>query len=469
MRKKWVKGVVFHGIADKGMCVGKDDTGKVIFAEGAVPGDTADVFVLRNKKGVPFGFVKEVQTLSEERTLAICQHFDHCGGCKWQNLKYSAQLKYKTVNVKDAVRKIAKMKESLVLPAIGSEEIFHYRNKLEFTFSNKRWLKPEELGIEGEISDRNGLGFHISGAFDKVLDIRACLLQDDFSNTLRNHIREYAEREDLSFFDLRQQEGLLRTLVIRNTTLGEWMVTLVFFENRKEQILPLMKNLQTTFPQITSLQYIINDKKNDTIFDRDVIPYAGKTSIREQLGPLYFDIGVKSFFQTNTSQAKVLYDIVKEYANLKGGELVFDLYTGLGSIALYVADQCKQVVGIEEVSAAIEDAWQNAQLNSIINASFYAGDVKDLFTHSLVEKYGKPDVVITDPPRAGMHKEVVDMLLSTAASTIVYVSCNPSTQARDLALLNEKYDVEKIQPVDMFPHTHHIESVALLRLRQGIQ
>jgi 23S rRNA (uracil1939-C5)-methyltransferase len=465
MRKKWVKGVVFHGIADKGMCVGKDPEGRVLFAEGAVPGDEADVFVLRNKKGVPFGIVKEVKTLSQERTAAPCIHFQHCGGCKWQNLTYQAQLKYKTIAVKDAIRKIAKLDDALVLPALGSDLVFGYRNKLEFTFSNKRWLKPEELHSEEEISDRNALGFHIAGAFDKVLDIKKCLLQDDFSNVIRNHIRAYAEREGLSFFDLRAQKGLLRTLIIRNTTLGEWMVTLVFFENKKDLILPLMKELQTTFPQITALQYIVNDKKNDTIFDQEVVHFAGKTSIRERLGSVYFDIGVKSFFQTNTLQAKVLYDIVKDFAGLKGEELVFDLYTGLGSIALYLANQCRQVVGIEEVAPAIEDAWKNTELNGIKNASFYAGDVKDLFTHSLIEKYGRPQIVITDPPRAGMHKDVVDMLLATEAEKIVYVSCNPSTQARDLALLSEKYRVEKIQPVDMFPHTHHIESVALLKLK----
>ncbi len=460
-----MKDVKFHGIADKGLAVGRNEEGKVFFVENAVPGDVADVFVLRNKKGVPFGFAQEITTFSDERVIAPCPHFDYCGGCKWQNLNYQSQLKYKQINVVDAVRKIAKQDPELVLDAVGSEKIFEYRNKLEFTFSNKRWLTPEEIKSEAEVNERDAVGFHISGAFDKVLDIFSCQLQDNKSNEIRNFIRDFAIENELSFFDLRIQKGLLRTLIIRNTTLGEWMVTMVFFENNKKQIQILLEAVKERFPDLTSIQYIVNAKKNDTIFDQEAHLFHGKRTIREKLGHVYFDIGVKSFFQTNTLQAEQLYSITKDFAGLQGDELVFDLYTGLGSIALYVADQCRFVVGIEEVEPAIADAKLNCELNNISNAAFYAGDVKDLFNETLIQKYGKPDVIITDPPRAGMHGDVVDMLLNIAPKKIVYVSCNPSTQARDIQLLSAKYNLVKLQPVDMFPHTHHIESVALLTLK----
>lgn len=466
-KKKIAKSVKFHGIADKGLVVGRNDEGQVFFVENAVPGDVADVTVLRKRKGVPFGTINQFISYSDERVQPVCTHFDHCGGCKWQNLDYNAQIRYKSVNVVDAIRKIGKQDPDLVQPAMGSEINLYYRNKMEYTFSNKRWLTYEELNSGEEFTERDAVGFHISGAFDKVLDITQCHLQDLRANDIRNFIRDYAKENDLSFFDLREQKGLLRTLIIRNTTLDEWMVTMVFFENKKKEIKALMQNIEEKFSWITALQYIINNKKNDTIFDQEIIPVKGNSSIREKLGHVYFDIGVKSFFQTNTRQAERLYSTAKEFAELKGDELVFDLYTGLGSIALYIADRCRFVVGIEEVEPAIEDAWHNSRLNNIKNVDFYAGDVKDLFNNTLIEKFGKPDVIITDPPRAGMHADVVDMLLNVEAPKLVYVSCNPSTQARDIQILSTKYELMKVQPVDMFPHTHHIESVALLKLRSN--
>lgn len=465
-KKKIARSVKFHGIADKGLVVGKNQEGQVFFVENAVPGDVADVTVLRKKKGIPFGVIDEFISYSDERVEVKCTHFEHCGGCKWQNLDYGAQTKYKGINVVDAIRKIAKQDPELVHQTMGAEYNLYYRNKMEYTFSNKRWLTYEELNSDKEFAERDAVGFHISGAFDKVLDITECHLQDLRANDIRNFVRDYAKENKLEFFDLRQQKGLLRTLIIRNTTLDEWMVTMVFFENKKKEIKALMNAIEEKFPWITALQYIINSKKNDTIFDQEIISVKGNASIREKLGSVYFDIGVKSFFQTNTRQAERLYSVAKEYAGLQGDELVFDLYTGLGSIALYVAGQCRFVVGIEEVEPAIKDAWHNSKLNNIENVDFYAGDVKDLFNNTLIEKFGKPDVIITDPPRAGMHTDVVEMLLNVEAPKIVYVSCNPSTQARDIELLSAKYELIKVQPVDMFPHTHHIESVALLTLKQ---
>lgn len=464
-RKKIVEGISISGIADKGKAVGRDADGKVYFVNGAVPGDVVDVLVLRKKKGVDQGIVKKIVSLSDKRIEPRCEHFGICGGCKWQNLEYKEQLIHKEKNVKDAMRRIGGLDENLVKPIIGGEEIYEYRNKLEYSFSTKRWLTEDEIGSDDFIEQTPALGFHAPGTFDKVVDVNKCHLQDDFTNTLRNDIREFAFRENYSFYEIRKKYGDLRNILVRNTSLGQWMVTISFGTKDLEKIEKLCQHLVDNFPQITSLLYVVNQKMNDTIVDLDIIPFHGPGVIEEKLGDIRFQIGPKSFFQTNTKQAKVLYDKASELADLKGDELVFDLYSGIGSIGLYLADQCKMVVGVETIEAAVKDAEVNRQINEIENAAFLVGDVKDVLSPEFFTAYGKPDVVITDPPRAGMHKEVVETLLKLKSEKIVYISCNPATQARDLSILSELYDVTCLQPVDMFPHTSHIENIALLKLR----
>jgi 23S rRNA (uracil1939-C5)-methyltransferase len=456
--------VAFTGIADRGKCVGRDEAGRVVFAEGPVPGDVADVLVIKKKKGLLMGVPQHYHYESEERAAPFCQHYAHCGGCQWQHLDYAAQARHKQKVVEDALLRIGKLEVETMLPIIPAERTQHYRNKLEFSFSNRRWLTPEELNTD--TSNRaDVLGFHRAGAFDKVIDIERCWLQAEPSNALRNAIKRIAIEQGLSFHDARQREGLLRQVMFRLTTTGELLVLFSFFEDRPELYTPFLDAILAAFPEITALYYCINSKLNDFMFDLDMTHYQGQAYVEEQLGHLRFRIGPKSFFQTNTYQGKRLYDVAADFAGLQGGENVYDLYTGIGSIALYLAERCRQVVGIEEIPEAIEDAWQNAQLNQIANAVFYAGDVKDILTADFAAKHGKPDVLVTDPPRAGMHPKVVEMLLQLAAPRIVYVSCNPATQARDLQGLSAKYRVLKAQPVDMFPHTHHIENVALLELR----
>lgn len=456
--------VRFTGIADKGRAVGRDEDGKVIFSDGVAPGDVADVLVKRKKKGVLMGTAQQIKSYSPERAEPVCEHFWLCGGCKWQHLSYKAQAREKEKVVRDTLRRIGKVEVEEFLPIRAAEQTTFYRNKLEFSFSNKRWLTREE--IDSDISNKaNVLGFHRSGAFDKVIDIDKCWLQPDPSNEMRNAIKEIALQQGLSFHDAKAHEGFMRQVMFRVTTTGEVLVLFSFHEDKPELYQPFMDAVMERFPQITTVCYCINTKLNDFLYDLDMHTYAGKGYVEECLGDIRFNVGPKSFFQTNTHQAKVLYDTVVEFASLNGTENVYDLYTGIGSIALYVARACRQVVGIEEIPEAIADAEANAQLNDIGNAVFYAGDVKDMLTPEFAEQHGRPDLLITDPPRAGMHAKVVEMLLELAAPRIVYVSCNPSTQARDLQLLSEKYRVVKAQPVDMFPHTHHIENVALLELR----
>jgi len=463
-RKKLVPKVTISGIADKGKSVGRDAEGQVIFVEGAVPGDVVDVLVYRKKKGFMIGAAQTFHRYSPDRVTPFCRHFEQCGGCKWQHLDYRAQLRHKQQVVENAMQRIGKVAVESFLSIVGSEKEQYYRNKLEFSFSSKRWLTREEIA-SGISNEADVLGFHPPGAFDKVIDVEHCWLQHGPSNELRNGIRKLALEMDLPFFDIRANEGFLRTLMIRTTTLDEVLVLLSFYRDETELITPFLNRLLALFPQITTLCYCINPKLNDSFADLEVRTYSGKGYVEDQLGQVRFRIGPKSFFQTNTRQAERLYDIAADFAGLHGEENVYDLYTGIGSIALYVAAACRQVVGIEEVAAAIDDARGNAVLNGIDNTVFYAGDVKDILTEEFARRHGKPDVLITDPPRAGMHAKVVDMLRRLAAPRLVYVSCNPATQARDLQLLSDRYAVKRMRPVDMFPHTHHVENVALLELK----
>lgn len=480
--------VPIHGVADRGKGVGRTPDGLVLFVEGAVPGDVVDVFVQKKKGGFGEGRIENLVQASPQRVEAFCAHFGVCGGCKWQHLAYEAQLQHKNQTVLDAFARIAKVPVQEFLPILGAPEITNYRNKLEFAFSNKRWLLAEEMpappppprgdapegalrlpsprGEGSGVGPGPGLGFHRAGAFDKVVDIQKCHLQAEPSNSIRNTAREIALEQELEFYDVRRHEGFLRNLMVRLTTTGECMLLVSFARDEPEAIRTFLEALLERLPgQITTLVYCINRKKNDTVFDLEMINYTGKGFVVENLGGRQFKIGPKSFFQTNSRQAKNLYDVVVQFAGLTGTENVYDLYTGTGSIALYVAQYCRQVVGIEEVPEAIADAHENQALNNISNAVFYAGDVKNVLSPEFIEKHGKPDLVITDPPRAGMHEKAVRFLLELEAPRIVYVSCNPATQARDVQWLSEKYRVLKVQPVDMFPHTHHIENVALLELQ----
>ena len=450
-------------IAEEGKGVAKAED-LVVFVEKAVPGDVVDARVVRKKKNFAEAVIETLHTSSALRTDPFCQHFGTCGGCKWQHMQYEAQLQFKYKGVEAALQRLGKVDTSMMEPILGSAEDTYYRNKLEYTFSNKRWLNRGDRDDTSEL-EMNALGFHVPLRFDKILDIQHCYLQAEPSNTLRNQVRNYALRMGLSFYDLRNHTGNLRNLIIRTSSTGEVMVVVVFAYVEQEQIDGLMTYLQQEFPQITSLLYIINQKKNDTIFDQEVITFAGRDHIFEEMSGLKFKIGAKSFYQTNSAQAYELYKITRDFAGFKGDELVYDLYTGAGTIANFVAGGVKQVVGIEYVPTAIEDAKFNSALNGIDNTIFYAGDMKDILTASFIESHGKPDVVITDPPRAGMHADVVARLLEMEAEKIVYVSCNAATQARDIALLNEKYDVVRIKPVDMFPHTQHVENVVLLKLK----
>lgn len=464
-RKKTLQNVTITGIADKGMGVGRTEDGKVVFVEEVAPGDVVDVLVLRKKKSVMQGIPLAYHHYSADRVEPVCAHFQVCGGCKWQHLSYEKQLAHKEKVVRDALQRIGKIEVQDFQPILGAADTTFYRNKMEFAFSNKRWLTKEEIETNADLDRDHALGFHRPGQFDKIVDIDQCWLQPEPSNKIRNTVKAIAIEQGLSFFDNREKEGFLRSLLLRITDIGEIMVLVSFGADDEAKRKTFLDAILQRFPQITTLVYCINTKVNDYLMDLDMITYHGKGYIEEQLGHVRFKIGPKSFFQTNTRQGKNLYDIAVEFAGLQGNENVYDLYTGVGSIALYMAQNCQQVVGIEEIEAAIVDARENAKLNDIDNTVFYAGDVKDILTQEFVDKYGKPDVLITDPPRAGMHQAVVDMLLQLESPRIVYVSCNPATQARDLHLLAAKYDVLKARPVDMFPHTHHIENVALLELR----
>lgn len=441
----------------------------VVFIKDAVPGDVVDVQLTRKKNKFREGKAIAIHSYSDKRVNVVCEHFGTCGGCKWQNMHYEWQLFYKQKQVNDALTRLAKIELPEIQKIIPSKKIYHYRNKLEFTFSNKKWLTLEQVNDKtlsygegpGEIS-RNALGFHIPGMFDKILDIHECHLQEEPSNAIRNEIKKYALENNLSFFDLREQIGLLRNIILRSTSTAEWMLIVSFHYDDKPVIEKLLNHISDKFPQITSLQYVINAKRNDTISDLEIKLFKGNDSIYEKMENLKFKISPKSFYQTNSEQAYELYKVTRDFAAIKNNEVVYDLYTGTGTIANFVAHQAKKVVGIEYVPAAIEDAKINSQINTISNTDFFAGDMKDVLNDSFINENGKPDVIITDPPRAGMHDAVTRKILEIEPERIVYVSCNPATQARDLQLLDEKYKVIKVQPVDMFPQTHHVENVVLL-------
>jgi len=440
----------------------------VIFVPYVVPGDVVDLQVKRKKNHYAEAVAVKFHEKSPLRTEPFCSHFGVCGGCKWQCLSYEEQLKYKQKQVFDNLTRIGKVELPEFRPILGSEKTRFYRNKLEFTFSNKRWLTEEEVKQDVKYDQMNAVGFHIPGAFDKVLAIDKCWLQDDISNQIRNAVRDYAYAHNFPFFDLRTQEGLLRNIMIRTSSTGELMVVLqckVTDDEGRRKMEEILQFMADSFPQITSLMYVINNKCNDTIGDLDVEVFKGNDHIFEEMEGLRFKVGPKSFYQTNSEQAYNLYKVAREFAGLTGNELVYDLYTGTGTIANFVARQARKVVGIEYVPEAIEDAKVNSALNGIDNTLFYAGDMKDILTNDFIAEHGRPDVIITDPPRAGMHNDVIDVILAAEPKRIVYVSCNPATQARDLQLLDGKYKVTAVQPVDMFPHTHHVENVVQLERR----
>ncbi|MFV0529966.1 MAG: 23S rRNA (uracil(1939)-C(5))-methyltransferase RlmD [Flavobacteriales bacterium] len=448
----------------KGIAVGKNDEGRVVFVKNAVPGDVVDVQIRKRKKnyweGIPINF----HHYSDKRVTSKCKHFGICGGCKWQNLEYKYQLYYKQKEVENNLKRLGGIQLPEIMPIKGSDEIYLYRNKMEFSFSNKRWITEEEIKSGKELKDTNALGFHIPGMWSKILDLEECYLQAEPSNSIRLAVKEYAEEHSLNFFDLYNQQGFLRTLMIRTSSLGELMVLIQFYQENKTQREGLLHFLKETF-NITSLLYAINSKGNDSLYDLDIKLFNGRDYIFEEMEGLRFKIGAKSFYQTNSSQAYELYKITHEFADLKGDELIYDLYTGTGTIAQFVSKKAHKVIGIEAVSEAIEAAKENARQNGIENCTFYCGDMKDIFTEEFIKQNGYPDVIITDPPRDGMHKKVVEQILKIAPKKIVYVSCNSATQARDLALMNELYKVTKVQPVDMFPQTHHVENIVLLEKR----
>ncbi|MBM6962883.1 23S rRNA (uracil(1939)-C(5))-methyltransferase RlmD [Phocaeicola plebeius] len=462
--------VTITDVAAEGKAVAKVNE-LVIFVPYVVPGDVVDLQVKRKKNHYAEAVAVKFHEKSPLRTEPFCSHFGVCGGCKWQCLSYEEQLKYKQKQVFDNLTRIGKVELPEFRPILGSEKTRFYRNKLEFTFSNKRWLTEEEVKQDVKYDQMNAVGFHIPGAFDKVLAIDKCWLQDDISNQIRNAVRDYAYAHDFPFFDLRTQEGLLRNIMIRTSSTGELMVVLqckVTDDEGRRKMEEILQFMADSFPQITSLMYVINNKCNDTIGDLDVEVFKGNDHIFEEMEGLRFKVGPKSFYQTNSEQAYNLYKVAREFAGLTGNELVYDLYTGTGTIANFVARQARKVVGIEYVPEAIEDAKVNSALNGIDNTLFYAGDMKDILTNDFIAEHGRPDVIITDPPRAGMHNDVIDVILAAEPKRIVYVSCNPATQARDLQLLDGKYKVTAVQPVDMFPHTHHVENVVQLERRQTL-
>ncbi len=459
-----LQNILITDVVAEGKAIAKVD-GLAVFVPYAVPGDVVDIQLFKKKSSYAEGKVVRFESFSDKRTESFCEHFGICGGCKWQILPYEEQLKYKQKQVEDNLTRIGKVELPEISPILGAPETTFYRNKLEFTFSNKRWLTEKEIGSDKEFTQMNALGFHIPGMFDKVLDINKCWLQDDISNKIRNATRSFCLQNGYEFFDLRNQTGLMRTLMIRTSSTGEVMVVVVFFKEDTEKREKLLNHISGTFSEITSLLYIINEKANDTITDQEVLVWRGRDHIFEEMENLRFKIGAKSFYQTNSRQAYNLYKIARDFAGLSGNELVYDLYTGTGTIANFVARSAKKVIGIEFVDEAIEDANENSRINGIGNTLFFAGDMRKILTEDFINEHGRPDVIITDPPRAGMHDDVIETILFAEPQRIVYVSCNPATQARDLNLLDSKYEVTRVQPVDMFPHTHHVENVVLLTLR----
>jgi 23S rRNA (uracil1939-C5)-methyltransferase len=437
----------------------------VVFVPMLIPGDIVDIKVIKKRKKYLEGRVVKFHEYSSDRIKPRCIHFGVCGGCKWQHLPYRLQLDYKEKQVRDNLTRIGKIELPEINPIIGSSEIFMYRNKLEYTFSDKRWLTKEEVVSDVKFEKEDALGFHIPGLFDKVLDIEECHLQPEPSNSIKNAVRQYAHKNNLQFFDLREQKGFLRNIIIRNSLEGKVMVIVVFFHEDIEKREGLLDFLASEFPQITSLMYVINSKRNDSLSDQDPILYKRENHLVEIMNGLKFRIGPKSFYQTNTRQALELYRVAKEFAGLSGKEIVYDLYTGTGTIANYIAKDAEKVIGIEYVNEAVHDAIINSEINGILNTRFFAGDMKDVLSEKFFQSNGKPDVIISDPPRAGMHEDVIKRIANAAPDKIVYISCNPSTQSRDIQLLSENYYVAVVQPVDMFPHTHHVENVVLLKRR----
>jgi 23S rRNA (uracil1939-C5)-methyltransferase len=436
---------------------------QVVFAPMLIPGDVVDIKVRKKRKNYLEGSAVKFHEYSPDRIKPVCRHFGICGGCKWQHLPYHLQLKYKEKQVRDNLTRIAKVQLPEITPILGSEKIYFYRNKLEYAFSDKRWLTREEVSSDNDFDKEDALGFHVPGVFDKVLDIRECHLQPEPSNAIRDAVRRFAHKKGYAFFNPRQHSGFLRNLIIRNSASGNVLVIVIFFLDEPERREALLNFIISEFPQITSLWYIINRKMNDSLTDQVPVLFKGTDHMMEEMNGLKFRVGPKSFYQTNSIQAARLYNVAREYAGLTGNEIVYDLYTGTGTIANFIASSARKVIGIEYVKEAIEDASTNSAINNIRNTFFHAGDLKDVLSEHFFKENGHPDVIITDPPRAGMHNDVVEAILNATPDRIVYVSCNPATQARDIMILSKKYNVAKIQPVDMFPQTHHVENVTLLK------
>ena len=452
--------------AAKGKTVAKSPDGRVVFLSNAVPGDIVDIRTGRKRKSYFEGKAVKFHHLSDKRVDPVCEHFGVCGGCKWQHMNYQDQLFYKQKEVTNNLVRIGHLELPEITPIAGCEKIYFYRNKMEFSFSDSRWLTDEELKSDIEFEDKNACGFHIPGMWDKILDVHKCHLQEAPSNTIRNSIKDFAIENDITFFNPRQRTGMLRTLMIRISSTGEIMLVIQLFKEDKEKRELLLNHIAETFKEITSLQYIINEKGNDSIYDQDIILFKGRDHIFEEMEGLKFKINAKSFYQTNSTQAYQLYKIARDFADLQGDEIVYDLYTGTGTIAQFVASKAKKVIGVESVPQAIVDARENARLNGIDNTVFYDGDMAKVFTQEFIEQNGHPDLIITDPPRDGMHQKVVMQILNILPEKVVYISCNSATQARDLALMKEDYVIERSQAVDMFPQTHHVENVVLLKRRK---
>lgn len=458
-----LENVKIEAVAAEGKSLAHVD-GTVVFVEFAVPGDIVNVKVTKKKKNYMEGFILEIVKPSEDRLQPFCEHFGICGGCRWQPLPYDMQLKAKQQQVWDQLVRIGHLEIPDISPILPSDKTKYYRNKLEFTFSNKRWIYNNEDPDSLTDEERLGLGFHVGKFFDKVLDIKHCSLQPEPSNEIRLFIREYAVTHNLEFYNIRENTGFLRNIIVRNNQVGDVMLTVCFAYDDQDKIVPMLDAIAAEFPQIKSLHYVINEKLNDSISDLDCILYKGEDAIWETMGKLKFKIGPKSFYQTNSEQAYKLYSVAKEFAALTGNEVVYDLYTGTGTIAQFISDQASKVIGIEYVKEAIEDARINAEANGITNCTFFDGDMKDILTADFIKEHGKPEVMIIDPPRAGMHPDVVKVIMEAAPERIVYVSCNPASQARDLAMMSPMYEITAVQPVDMFPHTMHVENVCALKL-----
>ncbi|MAW21563.1 MAG: 23S rRNA (uracil(1939)-C(5))-methyltransferase RlmD [Flavobacteriales bacterium] len=450
--------------ANKGRSIAKYD-GRVIFVKDGVPGDVCDITIFKRRKKFWEAKIDKIHTYSERRIKPKCEHFGTCGGCKWQNMNYESQLEFKQNEVLNNLKRIGGIKLPRHSEILGSKDKYFYRNKMEFTFSNKRWLSLEEIQSKTEITDKNALGFHIPGMFDKVIDLKNCYLQKEPSNSIRLSVQKFTHKHEITYFDIRNQSGLLRNLMIRTSSTNDLMVLIQFYEENTKYIELIMDHIKNSFPEVTSLLYIINQKANNTIYDQEVICYHGKDYIIEEMDGLYFKIGAKSFFQTNSAQAKVLYRKTKELSGITNNNIVYDLYTGTGTIAQYVATKAKKVIGIDSIEEGIQAANENAKRNNISNCTFYTGDMKEIFTDEFIAINGTPDIIITDPPRDGMHKKVVEQILKIRATRIIYVSCNSSTQARDIYLMKEIYKPIHIQSVDMFPQTHHVENIVVLELK----